>query len=63
MIVQVRKENRYSMLSRVQCSGISEVRIIDNRYIKCFEGAIIDIALRGAQKKEKKREGRSTSPG
>ena len=52
------------MLSRVQCLGISEVRIIDNRYIKRFEGAIIALrgALRGAQKKEVKREGRSTSP-
>ena len=52
MIVQVRKENRYSMLSGVSCLGISEVRIVDNRYIKRFEGAIIDI---GSQKKEKKR--------
>ena len=57
MIIQVRKQNRYSMLSRVQCLGISEVRIKDNRYIKRFEGAIIALrgALIGAQKEEEKR--------
>jgi hypothetical protein len=63
MIIQVKREIDIACCQRVQCLGISEVRIIDHRYVKRLEGAIIDIALRGAQKKEEKREGRSTSPG